>query len=358
VRVLQLGPYPPPHGGVQSNLVAIRHYLLARGIPCAVINLTRHRKAEGDGVYYPRTGFGVLALLLRLRYDVIHLHVGGRFALRLVLLGLVCTLLPWAKAVLTLHSGGYPSSPEGRAAHRRTLRGFVLRRFDCVIGVNPQIVGVLRAYGCAPERTRLIWPYALPDAEAVAVTGEQARAQLPTWLRAFYEAHSPVLLTVGLLEPEYDLGLQVEALGRVRERFPGAGLVIAGDGSLAAELQRRIAEVPYAPHVLLGGDVPHATTLRAMAASDLLLRTTRYDGDSVAVREALHLGTPVIATDNGMRPPGVRLIPAGDVEALRRAIEEELGRRSGRAAPREAGGAAGEDNLAAVMAAYRALRQD
>jgi len=24
MRVLQLGPYPPPHGGVQSNLVAIR----------------------------------------------------------------------------------------------------------------------------------------------------------------------------------------------------------------------------------------------------------------------------------------------------------------------------------------------
>jgi glycosyltransferase involved in cell wall biosynthesis len=41
------------------------------------------------------------------------------------------------------------------------------------------------------------------------------------------------------------------------------------------------------------------------------------------VREALFLGTPVIATDNGMRPEGVRLIPVGDkvglVEAVKRA---------------------------------------
>ena len=28
MRVLQLGPYPPPHGGVQTNLVAIRAFLL------------------------------------------------------------------------------------------------------------------------------------------------------------------------------------------------------------------------------------------------------------------------------------------------------------------------------------------
>ena len=25
--ILQMGPYPPPHGGVQTNLVAIRRYL-------------------------------------------------------------------------------------------------------------------------------------------------------------------------------------------------------------------------------------------------------------------------------------------------------------------------------------------
>jgi len=48
-----MGPYPPPHGGVQTNLVAIRRFLLSRGIPCAVINLTRYRREDGDEIYYP-----------------------------------------------------------------------------------------------------------------------------------------------------------------------------------------------------------------------------------------------------------------------------------------------------------------
>ena len=46
--VLQLGPFPPPHGGVQTNLVAIRDYLRARGMAAPVINLTRHRRRDGD----------------------------------------------------------------------------------------------------------------------------------------------------------------------------------------------------------------------------------------------------------------------------------------------------------------------
>ena len=83
--------------------------------------------------------------------------------------------------------------------------------------------------------------------------------------------------------------------------------------------------VTYAEHVLLCGDVPHAITMTAISRAELMLRTTLYDGDAVSVREALHLGTPVIASDNGMRPAGVHLIPKSDLQALLRAIEETTG---------------------------------
>src|SRR5262245_57958810 len=110
MRVLQMGPYPPPHGGVQTNLVAIRQFLLARGIPCAVINLTRYRRQDGDGVYYPKNALQVLRLLAQLQYDIIHLHIGGDLTPRLLMLGLACCLVPRSKTVFTFHSGGYPLS--------------------------------------------------------------------------------------------------------------------------------------------------------------------------------------------------------------------------------------------------------
>jgi len=54
-RVLQLGPYPPPYGGVQTHVVALRRFLLERGIACDVINITRRRGADDAGVHYPAT---------------------------------------------------------------------------------------------------------------------------------------------------------------------------------------------------------------------------------------------------------------------------------------------------------------
>ncbi|HEX8852955.1 MAG TPA: glycosyltransferase family 4 protein [Pyrinomonadaceae bacterium] len=354
MKVLQLGPYPPPHGGVQTNLVAIRRYLHARGHDCEVINLTRHRRADSDGVYYPRSAVEVFRLLARLRYDIAHYHLGGNVTTRLLGLCLACSMMPGRRAVLTFHSGGYPLSPEGRTAHPHTLRGFVFRRFDKIIAVNQSIVEMFLRFGVPAERLHLIEPHALASApEGVA---------LPDEVRSFYDSHAPVLLTVGLLEPEYGLSLQVEAMARVRERFPRAGLVIIGSGSIESELRAQIASKPYAADLLLCGDVAHEATLRAIADCDLFLRTTLYDGDSISVREALHAGVPVVATDTGMRPGGVRLVEKSDEAALVAAIEESLASdarvRGVRDAPREVDESEAERNVAAVFELYRELVGD
>jgi glycogen(starch) synthase len=344
MKVLQLGPYPPPHGGVQSNLVAIRTFLRSQGVPCAVINITRHRKPDADEVYYPRSAAGLIQLVLRLDYDVIHLHVGGMLTPRLLGLALVCTLLQGSKSVMTFHSGGYPASDEGKSTGPNSFAGFVLRRFDGLIGVNPQIIGFFQRLGVVPEHTRLIYPHSFLSAEQLAPT-------FPEALASFFRKHNPALISVGLLEPEYDLFLQIEVLGLVRQRFPWAGLVLIGSGSLEQELHDKIRACPYAEHVLLCGDVPHAITMAAISRADLMLRTTLYDGDAVSVREALHLGTPVIASDNGMRPAGVQLIPKSDLQALLHAIEDRLAQPT----DRKAQSGSDESNLQAVLDFYREL---
>ena len=317
MRVLQLGPYPPPHGGVQSNLVAIRAFLQKRNIPCAVINITRHRKAEADEVYDPKNVLDLLWLLFRLRYDIIHLHVGGMLTQRLLRLALVCALIPSRRSVLTFHSGGYPSTREGKSIGPGSFAGFVLRRFDRVIGVNPEIMQFLQRLGVAENRAQLIHPHAF-------LSDEEQLSSLPEPLSTFFGRRKPILISVGLLEPEYDLGLQIEVLGSILKEFPAAGLLIIGSGSLERHLRKSVQMQPYADHILLCGDLPHSTTIRAIALSDVMLRTTLYDGDAISVREALHLGTPVVATDNGMRPRGVYLVPKSNLDAIFQTTQQAL----------------------------------
>jgi glycosyltransferase involved in cell wall biosynthesis len=343
MKVVQLGPYPPPHGGVQTNLVAIRDYLRRHGHACDAINLTRFRREDADGVYYPVGAAALMRLLWRLPADIVHLHFGGDLTPRLLGLALFCTLLPGRKTVLTFHSGGYPGSPAGRTAAPATVRGFVLRRLDGLIGVNPEIAALFARFGARADRIRTILPF--------SVQPPDRSRPLPERLAAFLGAHSPALLAVAGLEPEYDLAMQIDVMAGILERYPRAGLLIVGAGGLEEALRARIAGTPYGDRVLLYGDMPHALTLRATLECDLLLRTTRYDGDSVSVREALYLGTPVIATDNGMRPAGVRLIPPSGAGRLRDAVCELLSGERARQAP--AGD--GQENTRAVVRFYEEL---
>src|SRR5947207_1951140 len=183
MKVVQVGPYPPPHGGVQTNLVAIRDLLRTSGHECLAVNVTRNRREDAAGVYYPKSAAELVRLLWRVKADILHLHFGGDLTPRLLGLALFCSLLPGRRTVLTFHSGGYPGSPAGQTARPGTLRGFVLRRLNGLIAVNGQIAAMFRKFGVPDRRIRTILPFALqlPDRGLA----------MPERLATFLAAHRP-----------------------------------------------------------------------------------------------------------------------------------------------------------------------
>ena len=341
MRILLIGPYSPPRGGVQAHLTALRQFLLDQNVHCEVVDLSPGRRTDNNGVYGPRNALDLTRLLATLPYDISHLHVGGNLSTRVAALGMLCGRIPRRKSILTFHSGGYPSSPEGRAVSPNSFRGRALQKFDRVIAVNEEIAAWFRKVGVPAERVRLILPYAMSSTPLAT--------ELPDALRSFIAQHEPLLISVGGLEAEYDLPLQIEVLGAVREKFPNAGLLLVGSGSLEVELRRRAAEKAYQNHIFFCGDVDRSLALRLISDSDLMLRTTLYDGDSIAVREAVHFGIPVIATDRAPRPEGVKVIPAQDLELLGAATIECLRNGSRRLPATDAS----DENLGAILALYK-----
>ena len=317
MRVVQLGSVPPPRGGIQSNISAISERLLTRGDECSLVAITRSSEiiAQPD-VYHPRSPPELARLLLRLKFDVLHLHLGGNFTARLAGLAFFCGLLPNCRKVLTFHSGGFASSPLGRAANKRDLRGIAARRFDKIIAVNQEIKNLFERYGVEPARIEIVAPHVLRQPDAAV--------EIPFALRDFAENHQPLLLSVGLLEKHYDLPIQIKAFAAVRAQYQRAGLMIIGSGSQQNNLRELIAQSLHHADIALPGDVPNEIVLHLIKRADVLLRTTLYDGDAISVRESLFLGTPVIATDNKMRPANVKLFPVGDAEKLETAILEQL----------------------------------
>lgn len=346
MHILQLGPYPPPHGGVQTNILAIREELLRNGDECSIIAITRTEDIVNEkNVYHPRRALALLRLLLTLKYDVLHLHVGGNLSLRVRGLILICATIARGKCVMTFHSGGYAVETM-KTARFWKLEGFVFQQLTKIIVVNELMVEMFQKFGVKPQNINLICPFALKTPDK--------NVEIPPKFQEFWDNHKKILLAVSGLEHEYDLPLQVNGLEQIRNKIHDAGLIIVGVGRLEKELLILIASKSYADHILLAGDTQHSVVLHLINKCDAMLRTTIFDGDSIAIREALHLGTPVVATDNGMRPAGVDLIPASPtIESFVAKVVEVLTKKVERRPLAEAEN--GRENIIAVLDIYQEL---
>jgi glycosyltransferase involved in cell wall biosynthesis len=91
---------------------------------------------------------------------------------------------------------------------------------------------------------------------------------------------------------------------RVVERLPDVRFVAVGQGPLEGEVRALHAELGLGHRFLLLGHRRDA--VRVMAASDVFVLASLYEGLGVAVMEALALGLPVVATAVGGVPEVVQ----------------------------------------------------
>lgn len=154
----------------------------------------------------------------------------------------------------------------------------------------------------------------------------RSRAQVRAALAIAQDA--PVLLTVARLFEQKGHAVLLRALAQLDR--PEVVALWAGEGELAAPLARAVDETGLAGRVRLLGrrdDVPDL-----LAAADLFVLPSLFEGHPLSVLEAMHAGTPVVATDvAGTREAladGVegRLVAPNDPGALAAALAEALDR--------------------------------
>src|SRR5437870_9906324 len=89
-----------------------------------------------------------------------------------------------------------------------------------------------------------------------------------------------------------------------------------GSGEQRAEAESLVRAAGLDDSIRMLGDVDHETCLSLISQSDVFLRTTLQDGDSISVREAIARGVPVVASRVGTRPAGTILFQPGDVSGM------------------------------------------
>jgi len=226
--------------------------------------------------------------------------------------------------VVTLHGGDSYFLPRLPAARR--IADFVVSRSDALVAVSGNVRDNLDRVLGRPSGA-VVQPVGVHTARFRDAAGaEPVAAPFPDGF----------LLFVGRFIAIKGLDVLLRALPRVRERFPGLGLVAIGYGPQEAELRGLARELGLADAVVFAGRRDHAevaATLRACRAAvvpSVVDADGRAEGMPSVVAEALAAGARLVATDAGGIPDVVApgrvgwLARPGDPEDLARSVCDAL----------------------------------
>ena len=282
--------------------------------------------------------------------DLVHAH-----GLRAGLVAAVARRLDRSRRplVLTLHN----ALQEGTGPRQRVLRrleGVSIRAADLVLAVSGDLAANARRLGARDVR---LAPAIAPPRPPAQRSRDAVRAELGV------DDGRPLVVAIGRLHPQKGYDTLLDAAARWRGRIDPV-VAIAGDGPLQDELAARITAEGL-PVRLLGRRDDVADLL---AAADVCVLPSRWEGSPFTGQEALRAGTPLVCTRAGGMPElfgsAAEMVPVGDADALADALVRVLAdpvraKELAEAGPRQAAGwpdqAATERQVVAV---YRELLGD
>ncbi|MFJ3865739.1 glycosyltransferase family 4 protein [Streptomyces nigra] len=349
------------NAGSSAHVRSLSSGLVARGVRvtvCAPLEADHLYDFEGAGaehVHVPRSSDPASVAALRAACadaDLVHAHgLHASFRSVLALSGRRTPL------VVTWHDRAHA---EGARAHLvRLLERRVVRNASVVLGTTSALVDRARRTGARDARLAAVAlprPRRTPEHDDPDRLTGKARAELGATGR-------PLLIAVGALERHRGYDVLLDAARAWRALDPAPLVVIAGEGPLRAELQRRIED--EALPVRLIGRRDDVTDL--LAAADVALLPSRWEARSVLAQEALHARVPLVATETGGVPELVgdaaELVPYGDFGALADAVVRLLGDPARRDLLRERGVRQAatwpteDETVAQVLSVYDELTQ-
>jgi glycosyltransferase involved in cell wall biosynthesis len=284
--------------------------------------------------------------------DVVHTHSGVWY--KGALAGRAAGV---RRVVHTEHGRKSPDPWSDRWIDRRASR-----RTDAVVAVSPALGGHLTTRVVVPSCRVVVIPNGI-DVERFCVRPRDGAVRAELGL----DPETPVIGSIGRLEPIKGYDVMVRALARVRSHWRGPRppvLVVAGDGSERRALDALVRELGLQGAAFLLGWRDDPTAL--LASFTLFTMSSHSEGTSVSLLEAMSSGLCPVVTDVGGNRAVLgealahRLVPPRDPAALAEAwldtLRDDGRRRVDGAGARER--VVGHYGVETMVAAYQRLYEE
>lgn len=331
IKVMQIG-------GAERHLLILLPELIKQGMEQHLLMLVEPDKpmenmvaaAEERGItvhkltirrdYDVTVGYQLLRTLRQIKPDLVHTHL-----IHADLFGITAARLGGYPVVTGRHNDDdfrtKSALKTGNALLWRLARGGIaiseaIRRFT------------IDVEGAPPDKVRVVH-YGIEHKSASPDELNQARTKLRSELNLPQDT-----LIIGIvcrLVEQKGIPYGLDAFKQVLEQLPDVHLIIAGDGDLRSTLEAQVQQLEIADNVHFLGwrdDAP-----QVLAALDVFLMPSLWEGFGLVLLEAMSKRVPVIASDVSAIPEVVVhgetgfLVSPRDVDSLRDAMLTLLGDR-------------------------------
>lgn len=181
-------------------------------------------------------------------------------------------------------------------APKRLMR-YIAKRFttkqcnqvDQVIVPSSAMREVLQDYGVSTNIQ--ILPTGLPSQDYQSGDGERFRHEFGI------ASERPVMLTVGRVAFEKNIGFLVDVVKKVREPIPNVLFVMAGEGPMLPHLKKRVRQEGLQQQVMFVGYLDRATQLQdCYRAANVFVFASRTETQGLVLLEAMAQELPVVST--------------------------------------------------------------
>lgn len=312
-KILLIGPYPPPYGGVSIHIKRLKPLLSAR----FEVDMVDEAKVKKDNIFNIRSLKVGPYLRKMLSADIVHIH-SGLLSLRLV--HYLAAGIFFKKRIITIH--GYEP---GRGVVERMLDKLMLINCNKTIFVSTEIAERFNV-----KRFMVKDAFLPPD-----VNEEEAIPYVvKKWIDDQHEKGFKICsanawrLDSHNNEDMYGLDLCIMAAEELKKKNANVAFVFVvceDTGVIKLEKYRQMIKELALENCFLLYEAP-LSFIRLIQETEIVLRPTNTDGDALTVREALYLGKAVIASDVVKRPDGTTLFKNRDAVSLANTIIETTDR--------------------------------
>jgi glycosyltransferase involved in cell wall biosynthesis len=305
---------PPPFGGMTVHVSRLITKLDENNLSYQMYSFDRYINHRRD-IYYVRQN--IAKWFIRLLFgNIENIHYVFTTRVWVRLLAVIIGRTRGKVIILRIGGQSLQKSISTKNLFLKYMSIIAIRYATIVIGVNEEICKFVIELGAKRNNVYHIPGFIPPSGDNVSIKSN---------IKSFFNLRTPLLVTSGQLLPNakediYGIWSIIAGLEMLKKKYADIGLFI------------QIYEVKYKNHDLINLLVREIERRKLndsvfiyteqdelwpyIARADIYIRNTSTDGDANSIREAISLGTPVVASDCVVRPDPVITFRTGDKNSM------------------------------------------